>query len=143
MTRTEARHTWVPYVAALAGAILVFKVALVIASNNEALDGAGGPVSHLGGVGLGLVATIGLGLRQVGLGRRIAVGFGASLLFVAWVMGLGDLLEPLISVFSDAVHVGDEVPIGVAGLVLLVGAYVGWSHDQELVPSGTAQRATA
>ena len=146
MTRTEARHTWVPYVAAVAGAILVLKVALVIASNNEALEGPMGGISHLGGVGLGLVATIGLGLRQVGTGRRILVGFGASLLWVAWIMCLGDLLTPLIEVFSKAEHVTDEVPMGIGGLAQLVAAYVGWSRDQELAPSSVStstHRATA
>ena len=146
MTRTEARHTWVPYVAAIGGAVLVLKVALVIASNNEALEGPMGPISHLSGVGLGLTAAVGLGLRQTGAGRRVGVAFGAALLWVAWIMGLGDLLTPLIEVFSKAEHVGDEVPIGVGGLALLVAAYVGWSHDQELAPAtvGTPRtRATA
>ncbi|HVE64486.1 MAG TPA: hypothetical protein VNB94_11875 [Mycobacteriales bacterium] len=137
MTRTAARHTWVPYVAALAGLILVLKVTLVVASNNEALDGPMGPVSHLGGVGLGVVAAIGVGLRASGgVARRIAFGFGAVLFLIAWVMGFGDLVEPAIGVFSDAEHVKDEVPIGIAGLGLLAGAYVGYSHDQDVVPAG-------
>ncbi|HVF18731.1 MAG TPA: hypothetical protein VNA14_00620 [Mycobacteriales bacterium] len=146
MTRAEARHTWVPYVAAVAGGILVLKVVLVIASDNQTLDGPMGGVSHLGGVVLGLVAAAGLGLRQPGVGRRIGVGFGAALLWVAWIMGLGDLLTPLIEAFSKAEHVVDEVPIGLGGLTLLVAAYLGWSRDQELAPAEpgrTSARATA
>lgn len=142
--RTAAPHSWVPYVAALAGSILVFKVALVIASNNEALEGPMGGVSHLGGVGLGLVAAIGVGLRAGGgVGRRIAVGFGAVLLLVVWVMGLGDTLKPVIGAVSDAQHVKEEVPIGIAGVALLAGAYLGYSRDQDGVPAGTTARATA
>ena len=145
MTRTGARHTWVPYVAALAGAILVVKVALVIASDNQALDGPMGGISHLSGVGLGLVAAIGVGLRQDGVGRRVAVGFGTAVLFVAWVMGLGDTLKPVVAAISDAQHVKDEVPIGLAGVALLAGAYLGWSRDQEPTTAGraSASRATA
>ncbi len=143
MNPTTARHTWVPYAAGLAGTILVLKVALVIASNNEALDGPMGGVSHLGGVALGLAAAIGVGLRQQSIRRRVLVSFGTALLFVAWIMGLGDLLKPLIGAISDAQHVKDEVPIGIAGLALLVGSYVGYSHDQDGVPAGTTVRATA
>jgi hypothetical protein len=145
MTRTEARHTWVPYVAALGGAILVLKVVLILASHNDALEGPMGGISHVSGVGLGLVAAIGLGLRQAGVGRRVAVGFGAAVLWVLSIMGLFDpLLTPLVELFSKADYVVDEVPIAVAGLALLVAAYVGWSHDQELAPAGaTATRATA
>ena len=144
MSNTAARHTWVPYVAAFAGTILVLKVALVLASGGDALDGPMGPVMHLGGVGLGLVASVGVGLRQESLGRRIAVGFGTAVFFVAWIMGFGDLLKPLIGVFSDAQHVKDEVPIGIAGLALLAGAYLGYSGDQDRAPttSGTPVRAT-
>ncbi|HVE97593.1 MAG TPA: hypothetical protein VNA12_00245 [Mycobacteriales bacterium] len=144
MSATPARHSWAPYVAALAGTILVLKVALVIGSSNEALDGPMGPVSHLGGVGLGVVAVVGFGLRQAGgRGRRIALSVAFALLFVAWIMGLGDMFEPAIRVFSDAVHVLDEVPIGIAGAALLVLAYVGWSRDQDRVEPSAVRARTA
>lgn len=142
MERT-ARHTWVPYVGALAGAVLVLKVALIIASGNDALEGAMGGLSHLGGVGLGVVAAVGAGLRQPTVGRRVAVGFGLVVLLVMWVMGIGDLLKPAIATISDAQHVKDEVPIGIAGAALLVASYVGWSRDQDAVPARELSRATA
>lgn len=49
-------------------------------------------------------------------------------LLVLWIMGLGDALKPLVGVVSDAEHV-QEVPVGLAGLVLLVLAWAGWSRD--------------
>ncbi len=54
------------------------------------------------------------------------------MLLAAWIVGLGDTLEPLISRISDAEYVNDEVPILLAGLVLLALAFRAHSRD---VPS--------
>lgn len=122
------RHTWVPYVAALAGAALTLKVTLILAT------GDGGPdwpyaVLYLGGLVLGIAAAVGAGLRQRGALRRGAVGLGGVLLLVAWIMGLGEVLEPVVALVSDTTYVQEEVPILVAGLVLLGLAFAARSRD--------------
>jgi hypothetical protein len=118
MTR---RHTWVPYAAATAGALLLLKGVLIVASN----DGIGDTpvvVMYFGGLLVGLVAVVGLGLRQASVPARIAIGFGASVLFVMWIMGFGSILNPIVEAFSDAKVARDEVPVAVAGAVLLAVA---------------------
>ncbi len=115
---TTARHTWVPWVAALSGAAYVLKVSLILATDDR-ISGAPMAVLYLGGLALGLAAAVGAGLRQRGVLRSLAVGVGSAVLLVAWIMGLGEVLEPAVATVSDAVHVQEEVPIMVAGLVLL------------------------
>ena len=139
MDRTP-RHTWVPWVAALAGAAYTLKVSLILASGN------GGPdwpyaVLYLAGLALGITAAVGAGLRQPGRLRGVAVGLGSAVLLVAWIMGLGEVLEPVVGVFSDTTYVQEEVPILVAGLVLLALAWWARSRDLRLaavqpVPAG-------
>lgn len=128
-TRT-ARHTWVPAVAGLAGLAYVLKVSLILVSDNTIAD----PplvVLYLGGLVLGLIAAVGAGMRQSGALRGVAVGVGSAALLVAWIMGLGEVLEPPLARLSDAVHVQEEVPIMVAGLVLLALAWRARSCDLE------------
>jgi len=125
-----ARHTWVPYVAAAAGAALLLKAVLIIASGDSIPD-APMVVLYLGGVLLGVVAAVGGGLRRQRTGARVGVALGGVVLLVLWIVGLGDLLEPVISLVSDAEHVGDEVPVGVAGAVLLGLAWLGFSRDAD------------
>lgn len=140
-TARHPHHTWVPWVAALAGAALTLKVVLIFASGN------GGPdwpyaVLYLAGLALGLVAAVGAGLRQSGLLRQIAVGLGAAALLVAWIMGLGEALEPVVGAFTDTRYVQEETPILVAGLVLLALAWFARSRDLRAEStSGVAQPA--
>jgi hypothetical protein len=131
MDRTP-RHTWVPWVAALAGAAFTLKVTLILASDNEMAEGPLA-VLYLSGLLLGVVAAVGAGLRQHGALRSVAVGGGSALLLVMWIMGLGDLLKPVVGVVSDAEHVQVEVPILLAGLVLLGLAWWARSRDLRLV----------
>lgn len=127
-TTMSARHRWVPYVAAAAGAAFVLKAALIIGSGNAVGDGPMA-VLYLGGLLLGLVAAVGAGLRRERASARIAVAVAGVVLLVLWIMGLGDSLKPVIGALSDAEHVKDEVPVALAGLVLLGLAWLGFSRD--------------
>jgi len=139
MDTVRPRHTWVPYIAGLAGAALLLKATLIIAGNPG--NDAGGifAVLYLSGLALVLAAAIGTGLRRRGVGARIGVAVGLSVLLIAWIIGLGDLLKPVIGVFSDAQRVKDEVPIGIAGVVLLALAYLGYSHDRDAASQPVGQ----
>lgn len=131
MDTARPRHTWVPYIAGLAGAALLIKATLIIAGNPSSDADGIFAVLYLSGIALAVAAAIGTGLRRRGVGARIGVAIGLSVLVIAWIMGLGDLLKPVIGVFSDAQRVKDEVPIGIAGVVLLTLAYLGYSRDQK------------
>lgn len=122
------RHTWVPYVAAAAGAAFTLKVMLIFASGN-AVSETPMVVLYLGGLLLGIVAAVGTGLRQPVLGRRIAVGLGLTVLLILWIMGLGEAVEPVVGLFSDAKYIQEETPILLAGLVLLALAFRARSRD--------------
>ena len=139
MDTVRPRHTWVPYVASLAGAALLLKATLIIAGNPSSDADGIFAVLYLSGIALALAAAVGTGLRRRGVGARIGVAIGLSLLVVAWIMGLGDLLKPVIGVFSGAQRVKDEVPIGIAGVVLLALAYLGYSRDQRAVSQHVGQ----
>lgn len=132
------RHTWVPWVAALAGAAYTLKVTLILASGEGGLPDWPYAVLYLSGLALGLAAAVGAGLRQRGVPRSLAVGAGSAVLLVAWIMGLGEVLEPVVAVVSDQTYVQEEVPILVAGLVLLALAWMARARDlraeQEPVP---------
>lgn len=125
----SARHTWVPYAAAAAGAVLSLKAVLVVATD----DGAPGAVGalYLLGLLLGLAAAGGAGLRQRGAARGIAVGLGAAVLLVLWVMGLGEALESVVAAVTDDEHAPVEAPILLAGLVLLGLAWRARARDLE------------
>lgn len=128
MDTTAPRHTWVPWVAALAGAAYTLKVTLILASGN------GGPdwpyaVLYLVGLALGVTAAVGAGLRQRGVLRQVGVALGGTVLLATWIMGLGEVLEPVVGLVSDTTYVQEEVPILVAGLVLLVLAWFARSRD--------------
>jgi hypothetical protein len=123
-----SRYTWVPYVAAAAGASLITKGTLIIASGNTISDGPMG-VLYLGGLAFGLVAAVGAGLRQRGWLRSLAVDLGSALLLVVWIMGLGDAIKPAVGVFSGAEYVQVEVPVVAAGLVLVLLALRARAHD--------------
>lgn len=137
MNRT-ARHTWVPYVAAAAGAVLALKAVLVMATDDAVPSAMG--VLYLLGLLLGLVAAVGAGLRQRGWPRSLGVGFGAAVLLVMWIMGLGDALKPVIGAVTDSEHAKAEVPILLAGLVLLGLAWRARARDLEL--PGDVREAT-
>ena len=125
-------HRWVPYVAVAAGAAYVLKVALIWGSDDTASDAVVGAL-YISGLLLGIAAGVGAGLRQR-RGRRALVGTALPLLLVAWVMGLGDYLQPVFARFSDAEHVAVEGPLLLLGLVLLaLGARAGLAGDREPV----------
>jgi len=137
MTSSTARHTWVPWVAALSGAAYTLKVTLILATDNTMPEAPLG-VLYLSALALGLVAAVGAGLRQRAAVRRVAVGFGSALLLVAWIMGLGEVLEPLLAQVSDARHVQEEVPILLAGLMLLGLAWRARADDLRHTPQPAA-----
>lgn len=126
---TVVRHRWVPAVGALAGLTLTAKAALIIGSGN-AIAEPPLAVLYLAGLAIGVAAAIGFGLRRRPLALRIATAVVAPLLLVAWIMSLGELVEPLFGLVDDAQYVRDEGPIGLLGVFLLAAAYVGYSHDQ-------------
>src|SRR5690242_1563679 len=103
------RHTWVPLVAAAAGALLLIEGVLVIASRDRLPD-APMVVMYFAGILVGVVAAIGFGLRRDRRMMRIlgSVCGVARLLF--WMVGLGEILNPVAELFSDAEYVGDELP---------------------------------
>src|SRR5690348_8833904 len=118
-----ARHPWVPAVAALSGAAFVLDTALVVGFHDRIADG---PLFALYDVAilLGVVAGVGLGLRRGAVWSRVLVALAAPLLLLAWILGLGEVIEPAVGLFSDRGYVKDEIPVGVLGLVLLASAYV-------------------
>lgn len=128
-SRSRVRHPWVPALGALSGVALTAKAALIIGSGNAVGEQAMA-LLYLGGIAVGLVAAVGLGLRRRPVWQRVLVGAAAPLLLVAWIVGLGEILNPVARLFSDAAYVGDELPVGAAGLVLLAAAYVGFRVDQ-------------
>jgi hypothetical protein len=127
-TTTPARHRWVPYVGAAAGAALLLKAALIVGSGNAAADGPMA-VLYLLGVLLGVVAAVGAGLRRDGLGARIATAVVGVLGLLLWITAVGDALKPLAALVSDAEHVQVETPIAVAGAVLLALSWWGFTQD--------------
>lgn len=126
---TTRRHSWVPAVGGLSGAAFVLVCALVLGFHDEFPDG---PLIVMYDLAIltGVAAGIGLGLRRRALGARIAVAVAAPVLVVAWILGLGEVVEPLVAVFSDQQYVQDEVPPGLLGVVLLAASYIGFRHDQ-------------
>lgn len=126
---TTTRHAWVPAVGALAGTALTVKAALIIGSGNGVGDQPMA-VLYLAGIAVGIVAAVGLGLRRRPLWQRIVVGVAAPLLLVLWILGLGEVLNPIAELFSNEAYVGDELPVGVAGLVLLATSLIGYRADE-------------
>lgn len=126
---TSARHRWVPAVGALAGLVLTVKAALIMATRNGIAEQPMA-ILYLTGLAVGVVAAVGFGLRRRPLALRIVTAVVAPLLLVAWIMALGEAVEPLFGMVSDTHYVRDEGPIGLLGLFLLAAAYVGYSRDQ-------------
>jgi hypothetical protein len=126
------RFTWVPYVAAIAGAALIIKGSLIIATDNAISEDAMG-VLYLGGLALGVVAAVGAGLRQRGWLRGLLIGFGSALGLILWIMGVGDAIKPVIGLVSSTEHVQVEVPVVLAGLVVTALALRARSRDAHLV----------
>lgn len=113
---------WVPYASVAAGASLLISSAMAFATEGE--EPTVSVLLYFAGVALAVAAAIGFGLGR--RSARAVVTVAAPLLVVAWVMGIGDLLTPLIEVFSKKEYVGDEVPIDLLALVLLgAGARAG------------------
>lgn len=133
------RHTWVPYVAALAGATLLVKGTLAAVQDDGTNDTAMA-VMYLGGIALGLAAAVGAGLRRGGWSGA-ALGGGLAVLLVGWIMGLGESLEAVVGALSDDRAVQEETPIAVAGLVVLVLAWRAWTRDSSEDEPVSAPRA--
>jgi hypothetical protein len=104
------------YLAILAGGALLLHAVLVIGSE-DGLDTAA-VILFFGGNLLALAAAITTGLRAR-RGWRALTAIGLSVLVIAWVMGLGDLTEPLFEAFKDEDYVGDAGPLGILGAALL------------------------
>jgi drug/metabolite transporter (DMT)-like permease len=112
------KHSWVPYAAVAAGAVLLLKAVLIFGAQGDDFGAVTG-VLYLAGLLLALAAAIGFGLQQR-RGRRTLVAVAGVVALVAWVIGVGDLTAPAFeSVFGDEAYVGDEGPIGLLGVVLL------------------------
>lgn len=126
---TSIRHPWVPAVGAVAGTALAVKAAVIIGSGN-AVPEQPMAVLYLFGIAVGVIAGIGLGLRRRSVWQRLLVGVAAPLFVVAWIIGLGELVEPLVGTVSDEQYVRDETPVGLLGLGMLAASYVGFRHDQ-------------
>ncbi|MGH3714762.1 MAG: hypothetical protein ACRDT4_15060 [Micromonosporaceae bacterium] len=137
MDAKHPRHTWVPYLAGLAGSALLLKATLIIASSNQVDEG---PMTllYLAGLGVGLVAAVGAGLRRTRVLARIGVALGLAVLLAAWITMLSDAVEPLITLFSSTAYVIDEAPVGIAGIAILAAAWFGYTRDQR-----TAQKQLA
>lgn len=127
-TARSPRHTWVPWVAALAGAALTLKIVL-IAVGGDGMPDTPFAILYLGGLALGLAASVGVGLRQRGVLRSLGLGLGSAALLLAWIMGLGEVLEPLIGLVTSSTTAQEEGPILVAGLVLLALAWRARTRD--------------
>jgi len=125
-----ARHTWFPYLAAGAGAILILKGCLVIASSDGANSTAAG-VLYLTGLLLGLVVAVGAGLRRTSRWAKVGVAVGGVLLLVMWVMSLSDAAAELIGAVSDSEVMKDELPIVVLGIGLVAVAAVAFIRDSQ------------
>ena len=126
---TTPRHTWVPVVGALAGASFAAKYALMMSAGPTASDNAYA-VLWIAGTVLGAVAGVGLGLRRRAVWERVVVAVAAPALVLAWIMGLGEILEPLATSIGHTTDEAIEFPLGLLGLVLLAASYVGYRHDQ-------------
>jgi hypothetical protein len=111
------RHGWVPYAAMASGAGFLLMSVLVFASKDDIDTPA--VVLYLGSILVALAAAIGQGIR-VGGGKGALVAVGLCLSVVAWVMGVGDLLAPVFEKINDQEYVGDQGPIAVLGLVLVI-----------------------
>ncbi|MBK5305080.1 MAG: hypothetical protein JJD92_00175 [Frankiaceae bacterium] len=111
------KHSWVPYAAIAAGAVLLAKAVIVISSDDEVLTSTTGWM-YLIGLLLAVAAAVGHALNRER--HRALIGAGLVLALVAWVIGVGDLLTPVFEVFSDSEYLADEGPIGLLGVVLLV-----------------------
>lgn len=126
-----------PYVAAAAGTVLALKAVLVMASDDGAPTAMG--VLYLVGLLLGLIAAIGAASRQHGVVRRVGVGLGCAALLVLWILGLGDVLKPVVGLVTDYQHAKNEVPILLAGSVLIGLA---WSARARDLGAGVGVRET-
>lgn len=121
---------WVPYAAVAAGAAHLISSAMVFATDGD--EPAVSVALFFVGNALALAAAIGFGLSRR-RGRRALTAIGLSVLVVAWVMGIGDLLTPVFEAFSDKDYVSDEGPLVLMGLVLLgLGAWAGRSRREPL-----------
>ncbi len=140
-----ARHTWFPYLAAAGGAILILKGCLVIASGDGANSTAVG-VLYLTGLLIGLVVAVGAGLRRTSGWSKVAVAAGGVVLLVLWIMTLSDAAAGLIAKVSDSAVLQDEVPIIVAGMVLVGIATVAFIRDSQItaapLPAASEQVAS-
>ena len=113
------KHNWVPYAAIASGASLLVMTVMVFATKDEVSEAAAVPF-YFAGILLGVAAAIGVGLRSRP-GRRALVGVPLAVLVVAWCMGLGDFTAPLFeAAFGDEEYIGDQGPIGLLGVVLIV-----------------------
>ena len=127
---TSVRHRWVPAVGALAGAAFAVKYGMMMSAGDAAPDSAYA-VLWFAGTGLGVVAGIGLGLRRRALWQRPAVAVVASVLLLAWILGVGEVLEPVAEQLGHSTDEAVEFPLGVLGVVLLAASYLGFRHDQD------------
>jgi hypothetical protein len=130
------RHTWVPYVAGLAGTLLLVK-GLLAAVDGQAAPDVVFAVLYLSGIALGVVAAVGAGLRRGGW-PGAGLGAGLAVLLVLWIMGLGESLEAVVRALTDDRAVQEEVPIAVAGAVVLLLAWRAWDRDNRSVSAPRA-----
>ena len=137
---TAPRHTWVPLVGALAGAAFAAKYALMMSAGSAASDNVYA-VLWFAGTGLGAVAGVGLGLRRRVAWQRVVVGIAAPALVLAWIMGLGEILEPVAAGIGHNADEATEFPLGLLGVVLVAASYLGYRNDQAGPVNDTNRRS--
>lgn len=129
------KHSWVPYAAIASGASLLVMTVLVFATEDKVSEAAAVPF-YFAGVLLAVAAAIGAGLRARP-GRRALVGIGLTVLVIAWVMVIGDVLteSAFEAMFDGQEYAGDQGPLGLLGAALVALGARAKIVDRDPVPA--------
>jgi hypothetical protein len=106
----------------VAGIALLTKVGLIVATANT-ISPTPMAVLYLLGVLAPLVAAAGISAGRDGLPKQIGIYLAVVVSHLLFIVALSEGLEALVTVFTDEVYLGEEIPLAVLGLIwLLVGA---------------------
>lgn len=115
--------------ALVAGAAMAAKVLLIIATGNS-LPALLETVLFAVGALLPLVTAIAVATTRRGWPSRIGVGFGIAVAHLGYITMLSDGVGEAVAVFTDVVHLIDELPLLLLGAAwLAVGVRMGRSHE--------------